>query len=116
MNEKELRKLLQAGESSKVEFRSKFNDKLPRDNLCICLIILDGDGKPGYIIIGVNDDESVQWNCVILIKYKQQLLIIVQTPLFIPLPVQVDVQLLRCDEGDVVVVKVEPSSTPTPTL
>jgi ATP-dependent DNA helicase RecG len=111
MTREDLEKLLQAGESSKVEFKSKFtkDDKLPQA-ICAFANDLDGDGKPGYIIIGINNDKTFSGLCdtdkiqTTIANYRSNATIY-------PLP-SIDVQLIRCDEGDVVVVKVEPSSTP----
>jgi len=111
MNEKEFRKLLQAGESSKVEFKSRFtkDEKLPQ-TICAFANDLEGDGQPGYIIIGINnnktfsglrDTDKIQTT---IADYRSNATIY-------PSP-SIDVQLIRCDEGDAVVVKVEPSSTP----
>jgi ATP-dependent DNA helicase RecG len=111
MTRKELEKLLQAGESNKIEFKSRFtkDNKLPQ-TICAFANNLDGDGKPGYIIIGINNDKTFSG-----LRDTDQ----IQTTIaeyrsnanINPLP-SIGVQLISCDEGDVLVVKVEPSSTP----
>lgn len=111
INEQELRELLGDLESDRVERTTSTRDT---DKFCqtICAFANDmpGNNRPGYLVIGANDDGEVE-GADVTDDLLQQLSNYADSGQIVPLP-SVTVQKMILPEGDVAIVEVRPSDMP----
>lgn len=111
MNKKSVRDLIRSNETFRIERTSSTTDK---DKFCRAICAFSNDlprsGKPGYLLIGVSDDGNLSGLRVTdeLLKYFTGLR---TDGNILPIPAMT-VDYVSFDEGDVIVVKVLPSTEP----
>ena len=113
IDEKIVQRLLSEGESARVEFTESFGkntaDKAG-EAICSFANDLPDAKKPGYFIIGIRDDGSFS-NPVIDEQMIQSLLSFRDDGRIMPRPI-INVEKLRLDGGELLVVEVFPSDLP----
>jgi len=111
INEQDLRELLSDLEADRVERTTSTTDtKKFCEAICAFANDMPGNNSPGYLILGAQDDGTIE-GADVTDSLLQQLSNYADSGQIVPLP-SITVQKMELSEGDVAVVEVRPSDLP----
>lgn len=110
LSDEELARLIQAGESDRVEFKERMDPIAVREAVCAFANDMPGSRQPGYVLIGV-DDRGVPSGLRVDDELLRQLADIKTDGNIVPFP-SILVEKRSLPQGDVALVAVMPSDSP----